>query len=226
MIAASALAVTPITDLVAPTLVSRAPASNATNVVRTPTISARFSERITGLGSGSMVLSTAADHMAVLAAISYDSATLTAILRPSAVLRPNTTYRVALSGRIRDLAGNPLPWTSWTFTTRTGDVTPPTLVSRGPAPNAVNVGRSVILVARFSEPIKGLSGSSMVLSNAATLVAVHASITYDPATMTATLRPSVALLPNTRYRVALSGRITDLTGNSLAWTWWTFTTGP
>ena len=66
----------------------------------------------------------------------------------------------------------------------------------------------------------------MILSTASNRVGVPATITYDPATLYAVLRPSAALLPNTQYRVALSGRITDLMGNPLAWTWWTFTTGP
>ena len=50
------------------------------------------------------------------------------------------------------------------------------------------------------------------------------SVTYDPATLSATLRPTSPLLPGTTYRMAMSGSIKDLAGNSLAWTWWTFTT--
>ena len=38
---------------------------------------------------------------------------------PSAALEVGSTYRVALSGRIKDLAGNPLAWTTWTFTVKT-----------------------------------------------------------------------------------------------------------
>ena len=116
-ISASAVPVTPITDLVAPRVVSRGPVPNATNVVRTTTVTARFSEAVKGLGSGSMILSTASNRVGVPATITYDPATLYAVLRPSAALLPNTQYRVALSGRITDLMGNPLAWTWWTFTT-------------------------------------------------------------------------------------------------------------
>jgi hypothetical protein len=41
-------------------------------------------------------------------------------INPSATLLANTQYRVIITGdstRIRDLAGNPLPSRSWTFTT-------------------------------------------------------------------------------------------------------------
>jgi Bacterial SH3 domain. len=106
------------------------------------------------------------------------------------------------------------------------DLVTPTVIARGPGPNATNIARTTTVTARFSEPVKGVGTYSMILSNASTLVAVAATVTYDPATLYAVLRPSVALAPNTTYRVALSGRITDLMGNPLAWTWWTFTTGP
>jgi len=48
----------------------------------------------------------------------YDQA-IERILNPSASLAPGTVYTVALTGgptAIRDLAGNPLASSSWTFT--------------------------------------------------------------------------------------------------------------
>ena len=116
-ISAAATPVLPITDLVVPTVASRQPAPNATKVSLLPTITARFSEAVHGVGGGTMIVSMASGSSAVPATISYDPATLTATLRPSARLVPGTTYRVAMSGSIRDVAGNSLPWTTWTFTT-------------------------------------------------------------------------------------------------------------
>ena len=103
---------------------------------------------------------------------------------------------------------------------------PPTVVARQPAASATNVALSPTVTARFSEAVTGVSGSSMVLSKTSDLVGLSATVSYDPATLTATLQPSAPLLPNTTYRVAMSGRIKDLTGHPLPWTWWTFTTGP
>ena len=111
----------PIPDLTPPTVVSRSPASSAVNVAVASTITARFSEAVTGAGSNTMVLSKTADFVPIPASVHYYSSTLSAVLQPSAPLQANTTYRVALSGSIKDLHGNSLPWTWWTFTTPTYD---------------------------------------------------------------------------------------------------------
>jgi hypothetical protein len=103
---------------------------------------------------------------------------------------------------------------------------PPTVAAKSPAPAATNISVSPTVTARFSEPVSGVGTTSMVVSNTADYVGIAATVTYDPATLTASLHPSASLLPNTTYRVALSGRIKDVDGNSLAWTTWTFTTGP
>jgi spore germination protein YaaH len=116
-ISSSATPVLPITDLVPPTVVARQPARQAMKVGLLPTIAARFSEAVHGLGAGTMIVSLASGSGAVPASVSYDPATLTATLRPSTRLVPGMTYRVAMSGSIRDLAGNALPWTWWTFST-------------------------------------------------------------------------------------------------------------
>jgi hypothetical protein len=114
--------VLPITDLIAPALASRLPAAKATNIGLLPTITARFSEPVHGLSTGSMMLSSYADGVAVATTVAYDAATRTATLRPSARLLPLTTYRVSLSGSIKDAAGNSLSWTWWTFTTVASEV--------------------------------------------------------------------------------------------------------
>jgi hypothetical protein len=128
-------------------------------------------------------------------------------------------------------AGKPALTPSGTTVAYTEPVPPPpnlapTVVAKSPAPSATNVSLSPTATARFSEAVTGVSTSSMVLSKTSDYVGIAASVTYDPATLTATLHPSASLLPNTTYRLALSGRIKDVDGNSLAWTTWTFTTGP
>ncbi|WP_290370349.1 Ig-like domain-containing protein, partial [Microbacterium sp. Bi128] len=52
----------------------------------------------------------------------YNATTRVLTINPSATLLASTQYRVIITGgttRIRDLAGNPLPSRSWTFTTGT-----------------------------------------------------------------------------------------------------------
>ena len=104
------------------------------------------------------------------------------------------------------------------------DLTPPAIVSRSPGASALNVGVASVVTAAFSEPVTGVGSGTMVLAKTSGLVPLAASITYDAITFTATLHPSAPLLANTTYRLAMSGSIKDLAGNSLPWTWWTFTT--
>ena len=104
-------------DTTPPTITSRAPPANATGVALSPTVSAHFSEQVTGVSTVSMAISKVSDLVNLPATVSYDTGSHTATLHPSAPLDASTTYRVALSGRIKDVAGNPLGWTTWTFTT-------------------------------------------------------------------------------------------------------------
>jgi hypothetical protein len=56
------------------------------------------------------------------ATVTYDAATRTVCLDPSASLARGGRYTVTLTGgasAIRDRAGNPLTMTRWTFTTAT-----------------------------------------------------------------------------------------------------------
>ena len=106
---------TPTSGPLPPVVIGRSPAPGSTGQTMTPAVSARFSENVTGVSTGSMVLRRGSTVVA--ATVSFTSSTSTAVLRPVAPLAPAATYTVALSGRIRDAAGNPLPWTSWSFTT-------------------------------------------------------------------------------------------------------------
>lgn len=55
--------------------------------------------------------------MKVPAGLSYNAATRTATLNPSAKLARGTRYTATLMGGIKDSAGNALVPVSWSFTT-------------------------------------------------------------------------------------------------------------
>jgi hypothetical protein len=99
----------------APTIVSRSPLPGSTGQSMTPAVSVRFSEAVTGVGTGTMVLRRGA--LVVPATVTYAASTLTAVLRPVLPLAPGVTYSMALSGGIRDASGTSLAWTSWSFVT-------------------------------------------------------------------------------------------------------------
>ena len=101
----------------APTVVSVSPGIGATNVSRTTNVTVRYSEPVTNVSTGTVVLRRGGLSGPVVAAtVTYNATTRTATLNPSATLAANTTYTMATSS-VRDLAGNPLAFRSWTFRT-------------------------------------------------------------------------------------------------------------
>ncbi|MGL3807530.1 Ig-like domain-containing protein [Paeniglutamicibacter sp. R2-26] len=204
----------------APTVTSRTPGTDATNVSRTGNISATFSEAVTG-ANGTNVRLTSPSGATVTAVVTYNALNRTVTLNPVATLAANTRYTVRLSGGIRDLGGNALATTTWSFTT---DAVP-TVTGRTPAANATNVSRTGNISATFSEAVTGANGTNIRLTSPSGAT-VGAVVTYNSASRTATLNPSATLAANTRYTVRLSSGIRDAGGNSLAATTWSFTTDP
>ncbi len=110
-------------DPLPPTIIGRSPLAGSKGQSMTPVVSVKFSEAVTGVGAGTMVLRKGST--VVPATVTYTGSTLTAVLRPVRPLAPATTYSMALSSSIRDSSGNPLAWTTWSFsTTRTETYSP------------------------------------------------------------------------------------------------------
>jgi methionine-rich copper-binding protein CopC len=102
-----------------PTVTTRTPASAATAVSRTGNITATFSEAVNGVSGTTVTLRTSAGT-AVTAVVTYDATTRVVTLNPSATLAAGTGYTATLTGgstAIRDLVGNALTTTTWSFTT-------------------------------------------------------------------------------------------------------------
>ncbi len=105
----------------------------------------------------------------------------------------------------------------------TRDTTRPTIVSRAPGRNATGVSGGSTIRIRFSEPVRGVSGSSVRLVNVSGGWVVRSTVRYNASTRTATLDPALNMYPSTQYRVTILAGITDAAGNRLAPTSWTFT---
>jgi hypothetical protein len=169
---------------------------------------------------------TLSGAISVVASVSYNAASRTVTLDPSADLSPSSSYTVQLSSAITDLVGNPLAPVSWSFTTAAPapDNAPPTVISINPADADTNISPTSAISATFSEPIDSatLTGVSFTLTSASGAVA--ATVTYDSATRTATLQPLAALAAGTTYTARITG-VSDLAGNELADSAsWSFTT--
>ncbi|GAB3861833.1 hypothetical protein GCM10028801_26400 [Nocardioides maradonensis] len=217
-------AVTVLADTTPPTVTARAPANGAINVPLTSTVTATFSEPVTGVSGTTFTLRRTVTGAAIPATVTMTGNTAT--LTPNAPLPPNTQLTATLTGgatAIRDLAGNPLATTSWSFRS-VPDTTPPTVVSRTPAPNATGVSRTTQVVVTFSEPVTGVTNGTFALATVAGGRNVLALVTLSLDGKTATLTPLLPLTAGTNYRVNLTNGIRDLAGNRLAPVSWTFRT--
>ncbi len=100
----------------------------------------------------------------------------------------------------------------------------PTIKSRSPKANATGVVRSASIRVTFSEPVKGVSSSTVRLKNLRTGFWVRAKVTYAAGSRTATLDPTLSMFRNERYGVYVSSTIRDPSGNRLTSTSWSFRT--
>jgi hypothetical protein len=108
----------PISTVTIPTVNRTSPASGATGVWSTTTVTATFNESVVGssITTSDFVL-TDPKNNTVSATVSYNDSTHTVTLRPSAPLTASTKYKVLISG-VKDATGNVMssPFT-WFFTT-------------------------------------------------------------------------------------------------------------
>jgi hypothetical protein len=131
------------------------------------------------------------------------------------------TFRV----RARNAAG------IGTYSTPTSAVTPkapdttaPAVASRVPAPGNTAASTTGSVTVVFSEPVTGISATSVTLRNVTNGTSVPAKVTYNATTRAATLKPSAKLLEGHRYTVTVTGSVKDTSGNALKTTTWSFTT--
>ncbi len=148
---------------------------------------------------------------------------LRTVLLTTISLMDTVAYDFSVTG-VKDLAGNGIltPITR-TFTgSNDPDVTPPALVARSPAPNAVNVPLGTQITLQFSEAVTAASffmGFSCV-SEAGPLEFLADSPDDGVHVI---VYPQNLLSPGVKYTVRLQG-IQDYTGNIMDTVFWSFTT--
>jgi hypothetical protein len=103
------------------------------------------------------------------------------------------------------------------------DTTPPTVTAVTPVDGTTAVARDTTVTATFDEDMFAttIDGSSFTLTGSSS---VAGTVSFDALTNIATFTPSADLSVLTTYTATLSSSITDLTGNALATTSWSFTT--
>jgi subtilisin-like proprotein convertase family protein len=116
------------TDTIAPRATSTVPTSAKTSVSRKANITATFSEKVrpATVNRDTVYLVRAGGTAKIRATVSYSSSTQRATLNPASKLQAGTKYRVYVTTRVKDLAGNRLDQKAtsgrqaktWTFTTK------------------------------------------------------------------------------------------------------------
>lgn len=102
------------------------------------------------------------------------------------------------------------------------DAIPPEVTTRIPASGSTGAAVGTNVTATFNEDVTNVNQASFILQQGTTQV--DASVSYDPASYTATLHPTTDLIPATTYTASLTGDIADRANNKLAPLSWTFTT--
>jgi RHS repeat-associated protein len=145
-------------------------------------------------------------------------------------LNPGTQYHYRVKSK--DAAGNLAMSGDFSFTTAAGpDTTPPTVTSFSPAAGATNVNANANVTVTFSEAMNAatVNGSTVELRDPSNAL-VSATVSYNAASLTATLDPTASLAAGVTYTARVRGggtdpRVKDVAGNALAAdVTWTFTT--
>ena len=220
-------------DATAPTVTAISPASGATGVSTTTTITATFSEAMdpATITTSTFQLRNSGGTL-VTATVAYDATTRVATLTPSSALAAGpTTYTATVVGGtngVKDVAGNALGSSrTWSFTTV--DMTAPTVTSTSPADGATGVSRNGNVTATFSESMNAstITTSTFLLRDPSGAT-VAATVTYASNSKTATLKPTQSFAANTGYTATISGGTTgvkDTAGNPMGSNFvWSFTT--
>jgi hypothetical protein len=214
------------TPVLAPVVISTAPANGATAVPVTQIITATFSKTMSAATiNSSTFLVTGPGAIAVTGTVAYSGTTAT--FTPAANLAPSTLYTATITTGATDAVGNPLAANFvWSFTTGTI----PTVISTNPPNGAINVPLNQKIIANFSE---AMNSSTITASGTFTVAvagggaAVAGTVTYVAGSNSAIFAPTANLAPTTQYTATITTAAQSAaSGNSLASNYvWNFTTG-
>ena len=210
----------PAPDLTPPALASTNPASGATGVARTASISATFSKAMTSASFTSATFTLAAGGQPIAGSVTCAGSTATFLAYGP--FASSTVITATVAGSVQDLAGNALgAGHSWSFTTAAApDITPPVVTSTNPAAGAMGVAPGAAISATFGEAMAPLTinQTSFTVSGPAG-AAVSGAVAYHALTRVATFQPGSPLAAGTVFQAKISSGlsgVTDLDGNRLA----------
>ena len=210
----------------APTVLSTAPASGATNVPVNQALSATFS---VGMNSATIDPATftlaGPGGVAVAGTVTYTAPGSVATFTPTADLAYSTLYTATITTGATNAAGTPLAGNYvWSFTTITP---PPAVASTVPANGATGVLPDQVLSAIFNESMN----CATLLSPATTFIVTGPGGAAMAGTVgctgsVATFTPTAALAINSSYTATITSAAKSPAGTPLASNYvWRFKTG-
>jgi len=215
-----------------PAVTSTVPASGASNVPLNQKISATFNTTMTAstiTAAGTFTVAKTTGGTAVAGAVTYDSASNTAIFTPTAALTASTQYTTTVTTAAQSTQGNALPANYvWSFTTGVAaNASAPTVTSTDPANAATLVPLNQKVAATFStfmDPSTISAAGTFTVAATVGGAAVPGSVSY--AGKTAIFTPTANLAASTQYTATITTAAKDLTGIAMAANFtWNFTTG-
>ena len=225
------------TTMALPAVTSTDPASGATNVAINHKITASFNQPMSATSitaAGTFTVNVTTGGAAVAGAVTYDSASNTAIFTPAANLAASTQYTATITTAAQNPAGAAIASNYvWSFTTGTvADAIAPTITSTNPASGVTTVPLNQRVVATFSEamdPATISAAGTVTVVTTLGAVPVIGVLSYDAASHTVVFAPAATLAANTQYTATISAAAKDLAGNALIAgavpNPWNFTTG-
>ena len=162
---------------------------------------------------------------AVTTVKTYDSASKTVTLTPSAPLTASTGYIVKVNTTATTTTSAALPQPYFLFfRTPSGvaDATAPTVLGVSPATTSTGVALGAVVTAGFSEdmdPSTIITGRIKLALTSNLAATVAGTVTYNPQSRSASFAPSTALTANTSYTFTIvsgASGVKDLSANQLA----------
>jgi len=212
----------------APTVSAVTPLANATGIAIGTTVTATFSEAMDSATiTGSTFTLTPQNGSAIAGTVTYNSTNLTATLTPGAPLANNTVYTGTITTGVKSSSEVSLTANyTWTFTTATATVKPPSVSAVTPLNTSTTAAINTTVTATFDQAMNSgtITGSTFTLTGPGNAL-VQAAVNYNAGAMTAILTPSANLAYNTTYTATISTSVTSSGGVALAAPYtWSFTT--
>ena len=214
--------VNPVNPISGPTVLMISPSDNNDNVSLNPNIELKFSKTVKNVNTENIILQKCIDTICNNVSDKIEIGTITAgdgntyTFSPVTELKEATNYNVTVSNGVTDDSGNVLTTTKFHFIT--GKYSAPTVTMINPGNNADRISLKSSIEIKFSEAVKNVDSSTIKLSRLnksgqeSDVVIKNISLNADN---TYLIKPESDFINQATYKLTLSNKITDKSGNAL-----------